>query len=356
MISKDIILRIVEAGTWAPSGDNCQPWHFKWDGERLLLSNVPERDTSVYNSKNRASFIAHGAVLENMAIAARAHGFSISTTLFPEGKQPQLVARIQFQDAPRENDPLLPFITKRATNRNAYRKGKAIDKNVLDALMSLPAEIGFGELHLTESYKEKKLLGGAVAVNDRMLFENRELHRFLFKHIRWSEQETSRMRDGMPINTMGLNAFQQRGFRLLSNWPLLSFLNNLGLSRLLPFQSYQLCLGSSAMGLIQMPGTTPENFVLGGRLLQRIWLITAQCGLAFHPMTGITFLAQHLQIDGGKEFSESHKALLKKAWEYLEQVFPVVESKGIIMLFRIGYAPPPPVRARRRAIDDILTL
>jgi nitroreductase len=65
MIPKDIILKIVEAGTWAPSGDNCQPWRFTWNGQKLLLFNVSERDTSLYNSSQRASFIAHGAVLEN---------------------------------------------------------------------------------------------------------------------------------------------------------------------------------------------------------------------------------------------------------------------------------------------------
>jgi hypothetical protein len=167
MIPKDILIKIVEAGTWAPSGDNCQPWRFKWDGKKLCLFNVPER-----------------------------------------------------------------------------------------------------------------------------------------------------------------------AFRLLENWRLVSFLNLFGLSRIIPFQSYKLCIGSSAMGLIQMPGTTPEDFVLGGRLLQRVWLTAAKYGLAFHPMTGITFLIQRLYLDRGPGFSKAHKKLLEKAWDYIRPVFPVDKSKGIIMLFR----------------------
>lgn len=353
MIPRDILSRIVEAGAWAPSGDNCQPWEFKWDGSNLLLFNVPERDTSIYNSGNRASYVAHGAAIENMNITARACGYRLNASLFPKGAKDSLIAGIKFQECPKEDDPLLPFITERHTNRNPYKKGRAISKDILHVLQSLSGDSP-AELHLTGDRNAKKLLGKAVAVNDRILFEHKELHHFLFSHIRWSEEEIRKTKDGMPIRSMGLNSFQIPAFKLLGKWGVVSFLNSFGLSRMIPFQSYGLCVNSSAMGLIQMPGTTPEDFVLGGRLLQKVWLTTAKYGLAFHPMTGVTFLIQHLQLDGGKEFSQSHKALLKKAWSYLEQVFPVAESKGIIMLFRIGYAPPPSVRAPRGAIEDIL--
>ncbi|MDD5451857.1 MAG: nitroreductase family protein [Desulfovibrionales bacterium] len=420
MIPKDTILKIVEAGTWAPSGDNCQPWRFTWDGQKLLLLNVPEGDTSLYNSRQRASLIAHGAVLENMDIAARSYGYSMCPTLFPvsqnassKEEQSSLIAAIEFQECPREDDTLLPFITKRVTNRNPYKKRKTIDKEVIAALMSLPEETGIGELYLTgdnlpspltpeippspplqkggcgalyapldkegtplsppfphsggfaEAKKKGdtggfseqiKFLAKAVAIHDRMLFENENLHHFVFEHIRWSEKEGLQAKDGMPIKTMGLNPFQAMAFRLLGNWALVSSLNIFGLSHMLPFQSYKLCLGSSAMGLIQMPGATPEDFVLGGRLLQRVWLTATKHGLAFHPMTGITFLIQRLYLDRELGFSETHKRLLEKAWDYLQSVFPVNRSKGIIMLFRLGYASPPPAQAPRRTVKQVLDI
>jgi hypothetical protein len=71
-------------------------------------------------------------------------------------------------------------------------------------------------------------------------------------------------------------------------------------------------------------------------------------------MTGITFLIQRLYLDREPGFSETHKKLLEKAWDYLQRVFPVDRSKGIIMLFRVGYAPLPPVRALRRAVGSVL--
>jgi hypothetical protein len=52
--------------------------------------------------------------------------------------------------------------------------------------------------------------------------------------------------------------------------------------------------------------------------------------------------------------AEPHKALLEKAWGYIQRVFPVDKSKGMIMLFRMGYASPPLVHAPRKAVDDVL--
>ncbi|MDP2993307.1 MAG: nitroreductase, partial [Deltaproteobacteria bacterium] len=322
-------------------------------------------DTSLYNSRQRASFIAHGAVLENMDIAARSHGYSMRPTLFPasaggrtssKGEQNSLIAAIEFQESPKVNDPLLPFITKRVTNRNPYKRKRHIDKEAIAALMSIPTGKNIGELYLEGAREKMRFLAKAVAMHDRILFENEKLHHFVFEHIRWSEKEASKTKDGMPLKTMGLNSLQTPAFKLLGNWGLVSFLNLFGLSRIIPFQSYKLCIGSSALGLIQMPGTTPEDFVLGGRLLQKVWLTATKHGLAFHPMTGITFLMQRIYIDGEPGFSETHKKLLEKAWGYLRNVFPVDKSKGIIMLFRIGYASIPSVRAPRRAVDDIFDI
>ena len=73
-------------------------------------------------------------------------------------------------------------------------------------------------------------------------------------------------------------------------------------------------------------------------------------------MTGITFLIQRLYLDKEPGFSETHNKFIEKAWGYLRNVFPVDRSKGIIMLFRIGYAPIPSVRAPRRTVKQVLDI
>ena len=75
---------ILEAAIRAPSGENCQPWRFVLKGESVELWNRPERDQSLYNWGQRASYMAHGAALENLVLAAGARGFGADVAYFPE--------------------------------------------------------------------------------------------------------------------------------------------------------------------------------------------------------------------------------------------------------------------------------
>ena len=340
---------IIEYGVKAPSGDNCQPWVFNWKGERLFVINDERRDTSLYNVKNIASLIAHGALLENMQIAAEGLGYEMTTVLFPYGDQERVVAEVQFKKATNKTDNLLPFIKKRCTNRWPYKRMR-LDSHAMGLLQSTANEAKAGELFIVEDQKEKEITARAASLNDRLLFENQRLHDFLFDHIRWNREEAEATRDGMDIKTLGLSALQSRLFSFLKSWQVVTKLNLLGFSRLVPFQSYQLCKDSSALGLILMHEVSPKAFVLGGRLLERIWLTATSLGLAFQPMTGITFLIQRLYMEDGKELSDTHKRLIHKAEEELKKVFPIDKEKAMIMLFRIGYASPPPVMSLRRRI------
>ena len=62
---ESVIQRILEAGIQAPSGENCQPWRFRSRNDFIDLFNLPERDTSLYSWGQRASYFAHGTLLEN---------------------------------------------------------------------------------------------------------------------------------------------------------------------------------------------------------------------------------------------------------------------------------------------------
>ena len=102
--------KIVGAGILAPSGDNCQPWKLYYEGTKLHLVNLPERDTSLYNVNDIASFIAFGAMIENMNIVAQSLGYTLSVSLFPKGGKTPVVASISFTEGQTVSDPLLPYI------------------------------------------------------------------------------------------------------------------------------------------------------------------------------------------------------------------------------------------------------
>lgn len=68
--SASFFQRLVRAGSLAPSGDNLQPWSFTTENNSLLVGHDPDRDHALFNVRDLASYIALGAVLENIAIAA----------------------------------------------------------------------------------------------------------------------------------------------------------------------------------------------------------------------------------------------------------------------------------------------
>src|SRR6476660_2461505 len=61
---------IVSAAMTAPSGDNCQPWTFHWDGQSLTIRHQNDRARHVLNRHNHASLLSLGCVLELIRIAA----------------------------------------------------------------------------------------------------------------------------------------------------------------------------------------------------------------------------------------------------------------------------------------------
>ncbi|MGD8241945.1 MAG: ThiF family adenylyltransferase, partial [Desulfobacterales bacterium] len=79
---------ILQAAIRAPSGDNCQPWRFRVDQNRISLHLRPEVDRSLFNVDQYASLIACGAAVENMRLAASRYGFEARVNLFSLSSEP----------------------------------------------------------------------------------------------------------------------------------------------------------------------------------------------------------------------------------------------------------------------------
>lgn len=351
MIEKEDIIKIVNAGILAPSGDNCQPWQLYFDGEKLYLKNLEYKDTSLYNVKNIASYIAFGAMIENMSMVAKSLGYDTSIKLFPEGKSP-LIAILSFIKGQTTHDPLLPFIDRRCVNRKAYRRQR-LEPSDRDSLLKATAEFKGAELYLIEDDEKKKRLAKTLSINDKILFENKNLHDFLFKHLRWTRKEVENSRDGMSIESLELGGFQSKVFRLLSSWNLVRFLNIFSFSRFVPYQSYKLCMDSSAICMLLMEGTGLESFINGGRIFQRVWLTATSLGLSLHPVTGVIFLIQRLHMTDKKDLSVTHQRLLRDLERQIKELFHI-NDKSMITAFRIGYAEPPSDKSLRLPVDEVL--
>ncbi|MCM2322341.1 MAG: nitroreductase [Oligoflexia bacterium] len=342
-------MKLVETAVTAPSGDNCQPWRFRLAGEELQLFNQPERDTSVYNREQRASHIAHGALLENLSIVAAAQeGRIASIALFPDPRNPEHVATVRFSPGGNAAQPYFSCLERRTTNRKRFLR-MALKPEHEHALLEAGRDPALGKVMLHQHASPgHAAIVAAMALNDRTVFENRWLHAFLFDHLRWNKREAIETRDGMDIATLELSSMNRLAFPLLRYWNTVRALNPFGLSRMVALEARRQALSSSAVGLITIPGSRPEQYVSGGRLLQRVWLEATRHGLSFHLMAGSAMLLQQAHAGEGDKLEADQRQRLLAANARVRKECGIPETDVLIAAFRVGYSLPPSARSLRR--------
>ncbi len=341
-----IIRDILRLAIYAPSGDNLQPWKFIVQGNTLFVCSVPERDQTLYNFAQRGSFVAHGALIENIAIVSPHFGYRAVIELFPLLEDPQCTAKVMFEKTGSTDNELLNFIKERTTNRKPHAK-KILDAQVKEKLLECQKYADGATLILVEDHEKLKELGSALSLQDQLLLENFSIHEFIFQHIRWTEKEEHEKKSGLYFATLGLAGPPKIMFKAFQFWKIASLLAAIGFSKIIGIQMAKLYSESGAIGAIVIPGSTPKDFVNAGRLLQKVWLTCTRLGLAFQPITGIMFLGQMLSdTKEHKEIPHNQAIRIYDAWGEISTIFDT-RNKTFGMIFRIGYAPEVDARSSR---------
>ena len=249
----DVLNRAVNA----PSGDNSQPWRFSFDKNTVTLLNLADADATLYNFRQRGSYFAHGAVIENISILASEQGYRIEVAMFPD--VPDATARISFIPETPRAMPLARAIGQRATNRKPYQR-VPLQAEHRHALLDAIADRDGVALRFVEGEDALASLARTVSVNERLLMENRTLHDFLFGMIRWSRDE-ERAAPGSTSRRWNCHRrCNSCSVFVLRHWTAVRLLNFIGLSRFIPIQSAQTYRASSAFGAIVLANDTDSRF------------------------------------------------------------------------------------------------
>lgn len=350
MIERDVLEKLVSAGTFAPSIDNCQPWFFRLGSDSIHIVLDEVRSDFFGDYGHAGSYVTIGAVIENILTAAAHYGLVPSVSYFPAEKDSP-VAVIKLKAGQPASSPLYPFIRERCTNRKPYSR-KPLPDNVMKSLSATPRPEG-AVLHLIEDRPVMKKIARLAASVDRTSFEHKLLHQGLFKWIRWNSAEAARG-DGMPVGTLELNIMNRAAFRAMSHWPVMDFLNKFALSYAVGKVNSQLLLKASAIGFIVMDTTRPVDFLEGGRFFERVWLEAASLGLSLQPFGGISFLLTRLLRAQESGYTGAQKKRLLSVYDGLKHIYPLDEKNGLIMLFRVGYGGRPSARTSRRPLADVM--
>ncbi len=353
-LSSEFFEKISRAGAQAPSGDNLQPWSFSSDGDTLLVKHDPQRDLSLFNVQHLASFIALGAVLENISIAATNESYQAEFELFPDGQSVDLIARVTFSRGI-ERDSLADFLFDRCTNRKPY-SSQPLRPEIFRNLDAEAARFPTAALYWVKEKNALGRLGNIVSQADRFLFENPQIHNHFFSTLRWSQAEVESTRDGLPIRSLELGRVGSLAFRCLKPWSVVNFLNSFGFSRATANHSLALMRRCSAGGLLTVPDASLHAFLQAGRVFQRIWLQATKENLATQPMTAVIFLQLRSRLAEYNGLTQEQIRTVNELRRDLETFFALPADRVPAMVFRIGYAPGPTARTIRRGVTDKLEM
>ncbi len=352
------VIKVLEAAIAAPSGENAQPWKFvvhrQQDGAVIDVLVSEERAQSLYGWGNRASYVAIGAAVENMRIAAPSYGLSASISLFPDADNALLAARVSLTRGIATRDPLAEHINTRVTNRKPY-DGKALSDAEIRMLQTIGGIHGC-TLRIFTSREEIATCARIGSVNELIMLNNPILHAFFFSHVNWTRAEDDEKKAGFFIDTLELPAPAQVGFRVMRNWSRARFLNRfLGLNKLVAKQNAALYGTASAMGVVISKEESPLEAVKAGMSVERIWLTADSLGLSIQPLTGVLYWALRGRAGIHDGFSHAERAEIIHAYKDLDRIARLDGGTSYFM-FRIGHADSPSAHATRFSVDDVTTI
>lgn len=338
---------ILELARWAPSGDNTQPWRFEvLDARRLIVHGHDTREHCVYDLDGHPSQIAHGALLETLAIAASAHGLRAEFGRRPDAPDTHPVYPVELVPDPGVTpDPLLPSVTQRSVQRRRMRttpltaaERRALEEAVRDCCT----------VRWFEGTVQRARLTRLMFANAKLrltLPEAYPVHRDI---IAWNARFSE---DRVPDQALGLDALTLKLMRwVMQSWERVRFFNAYLAGHLLPRIEMDLlpglfCAAHFALVARRAPHTI-DDYVAAGRAVQRFWLTATRLGLGFQPE--VTPLIFTRYVREGISFT-THAGSHARAQELAGRLDAVLgdDVARAVFMGRLGHAPAPTARSVR---------
>ena len=349
------IKAILEAAIRAPSGENVQPWHFTVQGNTIDVHVPLEKGASLYGWGERASYVAVGAAIENIRIAAAQSGWSAQVDLLPDLHTRHAAHITLAEGSDGYGAGLFPYIAERVTNRKPY-DGKPLTQDDMDALRAAASDMACGSVRFIESRESIKRAAKVGAGNERIMLGNPLLHAFFFSHVNWTKAEDDARTTGFYIDTLELPAPARIGFKVMSKWSRAQLLNKiLGFNRVAAAGNARAYESASAMGIVVAPQESERSALETGMLVERLWLTATARGLALQPLTGILYFMLRLRAGETEGFSEDDRQLIAEYESTIRDIFKLTADETPYFMFRVGHAPPVSARSSRYAIERVST-
>jgi nitroreductase len=353
------IRRIVAAGSRGPSGENCQPWRFRWSGGQLSVSHDRVRAAHNLDANYHSSYLTLGCLLEAIQIEASAEGFNVSVALsLPCRSEPEPPAWARVRFAPRGGRPdeLAEALSKRCTDRRLYRGGSLEDPVFAEIVRDSRERTDCG-LRIQNRFSQELL--GYLKEAETYVWRHEAAHQDLMRWIRFGRDEARSAPDGLPWPSLAIGLLQSRVLRLCRSFSIQRLLNGPIFLRQIRRLSQRQVTSSAALLCVTVTSTDPEQLVEAGRLGFRAWLRLNQNGYGVQPMT-IASCSVYNSVTGAlpPDALPEFVKLFRNGLSVLRRAFGFDEPDIPVWMFRTGLSPVLPQAARTRRLDlaQILTI
>jgi hypothetical protein len=343
----DIARAILDLARWAPSADNTQPWRFELRPDAtVVIHGFDTRDSCVYDLDGRISQLAVGALLETARIAATAHGLDCVIAQRSGMPEARPTFDVQFRKCSLQPDPLVDSIRVRSVQRRPLRT-RPLTVAQRQELEASVAE----DFHVRWLTSFSERLGTA-----KMLFLNGQLRLRLPEafevHRRIIEWDASESIDRMPDRALGLDSITLRVTRwALASWSRVSFLDRYLGGTLLPSFELDFLPGIACAAHFVIVGSTPpretQDYIEGGKALQRFWLTATRLGLLVQPEASPLVFARYQREDRRYTSSSSCDSLARRVTKRLTDLIGQDNLDHAVFMGRIGSGKWPKARSTR---------
>jgi len=348
------VAEILELARWAPSGDNAQPWRFEViDDHHLVVHGFDTREDCVYDLDGHPSQIAHGALLETLAIAASAHGLRADIRRRPGSPDthPDYLVEL-IPDGSVTPDPLLSHVRQRSVQRRPMRT------TPLTPAQKHALQDAVGNLYTVRWFEGSQRWRLA-----KLMFDNAKLRLTLPEaysvHREIIEWDARFSEDKVPDQALGLDAMTLKLMRwVMTSWQRVEFFNTWLAGHLTPRIEMDLLpgllCGAHFAILADKPPETVDDYVAAGRAVQRFWLTATSLDLQLQPEVTPLIFGRYMRE--GRPFSRLSSAT-GRAESLYRRLFALLPGNAVeqaVFLGRVGQGRPAASRSLRRPVENLV--
>ena len=354
MLVASPVHQILDLARWAPSGDNTQPWRFEiLDDSRFVIHGFDTRDHCVYDLDGRPSQLSLGALIETIDIAASAFRLRADITRRTDLPDMHPTFDVVLVD---ESDRTLSKLVSAIPERTVCRRPMRLLAISEADRLALAAAVGPDhDLMWYPAFAQRLRWASLLWLNAGLrlrLPEAFEVHRQI---IDW---DTRFSKDRIPDQALGASrptlALMRRA---MTSWKRVDFLNTWLGGTIAPRLEMDWIPALACSAHIAIVAKHPlldiDDYVAGGRAVQRFWLTATNLGLQHQPaITPLIFarcVREQRAFTKQRRLADQAAAMSTRLDSMLDD-----RTRCAVWLGRLGVGTAAPSRSERLPLNDLV--